>query len=151
MSARRRLAVALALTATAAGCASMDPSAMEIVKDVDAIEPMEIPQLCVEVNTEVQAALTDGLFRNLDELGIPAQSKQGAFGDECRFWLRYSATFGGFPEHLRTAKLEVLDNRQVIGRIDYDATGAGSRPDRFGSAAEKLKPLMEALFVRVRR
>ena len=139
------------LALLAAACASVDPSAMEIVKDVEAIEPMAIALVCIEVNTETKAAFGNGLFENLRALGIATQSKQGAFGDECRHWLRYQATFGGLPEHLKTASIEVLDNRTVIGRIRYDATRAGSRPDRYGASKEKLKPLLEALFVRVER
>jgi len=118
---------------------------------VEAIEPMQIRLLCVEVNTAAKSAFADGLFANLQALGLTTQSKQGAFGDECRHWLRYEAAFGGFPEHLQTARIEVLDNLSVIGSIRYDATGAGSRPDRYGSSADKLKPLLEALFVRVKR
>ena len=135
------------------GCsaASVNPAAMEIVKDVRAIEPMELDLICVEVNTSMKAPLTDGLFKTLKDLGLTAQSKQAAFGDECRYWLRYQATWGGFPEHLKTAEIEVLDNLSVIGHIRYDATGAGRRPDRLGSASGKLKPLLETLFVRVRR
>ena len=92
----------------------------------------------------------EGIVR-LRELGLAVQSKQGAFGDECRFWLRYQAAWGGFPEHLLTAQVEVLDNRLVVGQVRYDATGAGGRPDRFGTAMGKLTPLLEALFVRVQR
>ena len=134
-----------------AGCASLNPAAMDIVKDVRAIEPMELPLICVEVNTSTKAPLTDGIFNTLNDLGLTTQSKQGAFGDECRYWLRYQATWGGFPEHLTTAQIDVLDNLSIIGHIRYDATRAGSRPDRLGTATGKLKPLLEALFVRVRR
>lgn len=145
--------VSLAGALGAAGCApaSFNPAAMDIVKDVTAIAPMALSQICVEVNTEAKTQLTEGLFRALDELGFHAQSKQAAFGDECRYWLRYKATWGGFPEHLLTAQIDVLDHRAVIGAIRYDSTRAGSRPDRYGTAVSKLEPLLAALFVRVER
>ncbi len=136
-----------------AGCApaSFNPAAMEIVQDVTAIAPMALNQICIEVNTKAKAPLTDGLFRTLEGLGLHAQSKQAGFGDECRYWLRYEATWGGFPEHLLTAQIDVLDHRAVIGAIRYDSTQAGSRPDRYGTAISKLAPLLATLFVRVDR
>ena len=146
-----QLCVALLVGCCLYGCASaIDPTA-KIDADVEAIEPMAIELLCIEVNTGVKAALTDALFARLRELGLAVQSRQAAFGDECRFWLRYQAAWGGFPEHLHTAHVEVLDSHRIVGQVRYDATRAGGRPDRFGSAISKLAPLLEALFVRVQR
>ena len=149
--ARRLVSLSGCLAITGCAATSFDPSTMEVVKDVDAIEPMALEQICIEVNTEVKSELTDGLFKTIGELGIRTQSRQGAFGDECRFWLRYQATWGGFPEHLKTAQIDVLDNQSVIGNVRYDATQGASRPDRYGTAISKLAPLLEALFVRVKR
>ncbi|MDZ7669094.1 MAG: hypothetical protein U5Q16_06580 [Gammaproteobacteria bacterium] len=136
-----------------AACTSVgvDPSKLEIVEDVDPLPRIHVQRVCVEVNTGVKQSFTDGLFEALRELEFATASKQTAFGDECRFWMRYSATWTGFPEYLATAHFDVYEDRSRIGRAVYDATGGGSRLDRYGSATEKVKPMLNALFLRVER
>lgn len=142
-----------AVTIALAGCTSVgvDPSKLEIVEDVDPLPRMHVQRVCVEVNTGVKQSFTDGLFEVLRELHFTTGSKQTAFGDECRFWMRYSATWAGFPEYLATAQFDVYQDRSRIGRAVYDATGGGSRFDRYGSAVERVKPMLNALFLRVQR
>lgn len=140
-------------TIALAACSSVgvDPSKLEIVEDVDPLPRIHVQRVCVEVNTGVKQSFTDGLFETLRELEFTTGSKQTAFGDECRFWMRYSATWTGFPEYLATARFDVYEDRSRIGRAVYDATGGGSRLDRYGSATEKVKPMLNALFLRVER
>jgi len=144
------LAVAVVLLA-ACTTVGVDPSKLEIVEDVDPLPRIHVQRVCVEVNTGVKQSFTDGLFETLGEFEFTTGSKQTAFNNECRFWMRYGATWTGFPEYLATARFEVYEDRSRIGRAVYDATGGGSRLDRYGSATEKVKPLLNALFLRVRR
>jgi len=146
-------AVLAAGTLVLAGCSSVgiDPSKLEIVEDVDPLPRIHVQRVCIEVNTGVKQSFSDGLFETLRELEFSTASKQSAFGDECRFWMRYGATWTGFPEYLATAQFDVYDDRSRIGRAVYDATGGGSRLDRYGSATEKVKPMLNALFLRVER
>ena len=147
---RPTAALALAL---AAGCSatSIDPTKVSIVQDVQALQAVEFDHLCIEVNTQVKSTFTDELFGAIKTLGFTTQSRQSAFGDECRHWMSYTGTWGGFPEHLTFAEIKVYDDRARLGHVRYDARSAGKRPDRYGSAIGKLQPLLEALFVRVQR
>lgn len=136
------------LTLGAGGCTGVgvDPMGMEIVKDVSPIRPMTIEHVCVEVNTDVKQAFTDGVFDTVKSLGISASSMQTAFAGECRFWLRYQATWEGFPNYLVQARVDVYENNARLGYALYDASHGGGRPDRFGSAVEKVRPLIEGMF-----
>ena len=135
------------------GCTttSFDPAKVSIVQDVQALQAAAFDHICIEVNTQAKSAFTDELFDAIKALGFTTQSRQSAFGNECRHWMSYTGTWGGFPEHLTFAEIKVYDERARLGHIRYDARNAGKRPDRYGSAIGKLQPLLEALFVRVER
>lgn len=137
----------------AAGCTgvAVDPLGMQIVEDVSPIRPMVIERLCVRVDTSVKPEFTDGLFETLQGIGLGTQSMQTAFAGECRFWLRYYATWDGFPSYLVTAEVEVFEGNARLGRVLYDASQGGGRPDRYGSAIGKVRPLVEGMFHHVQR
>jgi hypothetical protein len=147
----RGLLVAGMFALAACTAVGVDPSKLEIVEDVDPLPRIQVQRVCVEVNTGVRQSFTDGLFETLRELQFTTGSTQTAFGDECRYWMRYGATWSGFPEYLATAQFDVYEGRSRIGRGVYDATGGRSRVDRYGSATEKVKPMLTALFLRVER
>lgn len=136
-----------------AGCTGVgvDPLGMEIVEDVSPIRPMAIERVCVRVNTAVEQDFTDGVFEALRELGLGAQSMQTAFAGECPFWMRYEASWGGFPSYLVQARLEVYEGSTRLGHAVYDASSGGGRPDRFGAGIAKVRPLIDGLFHHVVR
>jgi hypothetical protein len=149
----RPAALAILLTGLGAGCTGVgvDPLGMEIVEDVSPIRPMPIEQVCVRVDTAVKQPFTDGLFETLRDLGFATQSMQTAFAGECPYWLRYDAAWTGFPSYLAFANIEVYEGSTRLGYAIYDARSGGGRPDRFGSAAGKVRPLIEGLFHHVLR
>lgn len=144
---RCRLMILLCASSLA-GCtgAGIDPLGMEIAEDVSPIRPMDIEHVCVRVNTAVEQPFTDGIFDTLQSLGMRTQSMQTAFAGECRYWLRYEAAWTGFPTYLQTASIEVYEGSTKLGHAFYDARKGGGRPDRFGSAAGKVRPLIEGMF-----
>ena len=149
----RRPVLLAAITLLAAGCtgAAVDPLGMQIIDDVSPIKPMVIDHICVQVNTSVKQAFTDGVFETVQSLGIETQSMQTAFAGECPYWLRYDATWNGFPSYLVTARVEVYEGNSRLGNVIYDARRGGGRPDRYGSAMGKIRPLIEGMFHHVQR
>ncbi|NBC22308.1 MAG: hypothetical protein GVY21_02405 [Gammaproteobacteria bacterium] len=144
----RRSAPVLLLTLGLTSCTGVgvDPLGMEIVKDVSPIRPMDIERVCVRVNTTVDESFTDGIFDALQDLGMRTQSMQTAFAGECPYWLRYDAAWSGFPTYLSTATIEVYEGSTKLGHVFYDARKGSGRPDRFGSATGKVRPLIEGMF-----
>jgi hypothetical protein len=150
------LLVATLLVATltlTAGCTSVgvDPLGLDIVEEVSPIKPMVIERVCVRLNTDVKPAFTDGMFEAIQSLGITTQSMQTAFAGECPYWLRYDAAWSGFPSYLVSAQVEVYEGSTKLGHAFYDARHGGGRPDRFGSAMGKVRPLIEGMFHHVQR
>lgn len=141
------------LMSCAAGCTgvAVDPLGLQIVEDVSPIQPMVINRVCVRVNTSVKQAFTDGVFETIRSLGIATQSLQTAFAGECPHWLRYDATWDGFPAYLVIAEVEVYQGSTRLGYLRYDARQGGGRPDRYGSAIGKVRPLIEGMFHHVER
>lgn len=146
-------ALLAALASGTAGCTgvAVDPLGMQIVEDVSPIKPMAIDRVCVRVNTGVKQAFTDGVFETVRSLGIEAQSLQTAFAGECPYWLRYEAVWDGFPSYLVVAEIEVYQGSTRLGHARYDARDGGGRPDRYGSAVGKVRPLIEGMFHHVVR
>lgn len=143
----------LVTVAATAGCTSVgvDPLGMQIVEDVQPVKPMVLEHLCVKVNTSVKQAFTDGLFDALTSLGLTTQSMQTAFAGECPYWLGYDAAWDGFPAYLVMARVEVYRGSTRLGHAFYDASRGGARPDRYGSAVGKVRPLIEGMFHHVQR
>lgn len=136
------------VTLCLSGCtgAGVDPLGMEIVEDVSPVRPMEIERVCVRVNTAVEESFTEGIFVTLQDLGMRTQSMQTAFAGECPYWLRYDAAWSGFPTYLSTATIEVYEGSTKLGHVFYDARKGSGRPDRFGPAIGKVRPLIEGMF-----
>jgi hypothetical protein len=147
---RALLVIMVALTAGCTGVA-VDPFGLDIVEDVSPIKPMEINRVCVKVNTGVKQAFTDGVFAAVQSTGLKTQSMQTAFAGECPYWLSYDATWDGFPAYLVTAHVEVYKGSTKLGHVIYDARRGGGRPDRYGSAVAKVRPLIEGMFHHVQR
>jgi hypothetical protein len=150
MTPRCRVAAWLApiVVAGTAGCTgvAVDPLGMKIVEDVSPVQPMVIEKVCVQINTGVREAFTDGVFETLRSLGLKTQSMQTAFAGECPYWLRYDATWDGFPAYLVRSRVEVFHGNHRLGQVRYDASDGGGRPDRYGSAVGKVRPLIEGMF-----
>ena len=145
----RELGILWAVLLVGCTTTSVDPTQLSVVQEVEPLQAVELERICIEVNTQVKSEFTDDLFDAIKDLGFVTQSKQSAFGNECRHWMSYGATWAGFPEYLATADIKVYEDRKRLGQIRYDARKAGNRPDRYGSAISKLKPLLEALLVHV--
>lgn len=145
---QRRCLLLLSLSwwLTACSGVGVDPLGMEIVEDVVPLQPMALDRLCVRVNETVKPELTESLFDMLEDQGLATQPMATAFAGECPVWVRYEASWTGFPSYLEYALVEVVQGSARIGRALYDARRGGGRPDRFGAAAGKLRPLIDGMF-----
>ncbi len=132
------------------GC-SANPTALSIVKDVKPLKAIEISQICIELNS-TDDGMADDLFEAVAALGFKTLAKQAAFTGECQYSLSYDVSWAGYvPKWPMAINVTVYDGRSQIGFIRYDASRGSSRPDKYGTAIGKLKPLLTELFADVNR
>lgn len=133
-------------------CAA-NPTALNIVKEVKPLQAIKISRICIELSSKDASAIamSNDLFEAVEALGFKTLAKQAAFSGECRYSLTYKVSWAGFPKWPVALDVVVYDGRSQIGYIRYDASRGSSRPDRYGSAIGKLKPLLTELFAEVDR
>ena len=133
------------------GC-SANPTALEIVKDVKPLKNIKISQICIQLNTNTGNEYANDLHEAITALGFKTMAKQAAFRGECQYSLSYRITWAGYvPKWPLTINVTVYDGRSQIGYVRYDASRGSSRPDKYGTAMSKLKPLLVELFAEVDR
>ncbi|TDJ26910.1 MAG: hypothetical protein E2O61_12645 [Gammaproteobacteria bacterium] len=134
------------------GSCSANPTALTIVKDVKPLGAIRIPQICIELNVKDDDGMATDLFKAVEALGFNTLAKQAAFRGECQYSLSYKVSWAGYiPKWPLAIDVTVYDGRSQIGFIRYDASRGSNRPDRYGSAIGKLKPLLTELFAEVDR
>ncbi len=133
-------------------CAA-NPTALNIVKDVKPLNAIKISRICIELSSKDASAvaMSNDLFDAVEALGFNTLAKQAAFAGECQYSLTYKVSWAGFPKWPLAVDVMVYDGRSQIGYIRYDASRGSSRPDRYGSAIGKIKPLLTELFAEVDR
>lgn len=132
---------------------AVNPIALNIVEEVKPLQAIKISRICIDLNSKdaSAAAMSNDLFEAVEALGFKTLAKQAAFSGECRYSLTYKVSWAGFPKWPVALDVVVYDGRSQIGYIRYDASRGSSRPDRYGSAIGKLKPLLTELFAAVDR
>ncbi|MCZ6640827.1 MAG: hypothetical protein O7F71_04580 [Gammaproteobacteria bacterium] len=133
-------------------CAA-NPTALNIVKDVKPLNAIKISRICIELSSKDASAvaMSNDLFDAIEALGFNTLAKQASFAGECQYSLTYKVSWAGFPKWPLAVDVMVYDGRKQIGYIQYDASRGSSRPDRYGSAIGKIKPLLNELFAEVVR
>lgn len=114
------------------------------------VTPVKTPvsQVCIAHNP---AVLMDGfhpeLEKQIQDHGIQTKSYTGQLPKGCSHRLEYTANWRwDFAMYLVYADLRVFDQRGLAGSATYDAYKGGSRFDKFGRTADKLRPLVDELF-----
>ena len=134
------------------GSCSANPTALNIVKDVKPLDAIKISQICIELDSKDDDGMATDLFKAVEALGFNTLAKQAAFRGECQYSLSYKVSWAGYiPKWPLAISVTVYDGRSQIGFIRYDASRGSNRPDRYGSAIGKLKPLLKELFAEVDR
>lgn len=131
-----------ALAALLMGCA--------ISRTVQPIDVDRVPDLCIMENPQV---MMDGFLKELrgqiEAKGIRTQVFQGGRPAHCKRHLEYTANWRWhLAMYLRFAEVRVYEGELLLGQAAYDARLGHFRVDKYGATSEKLRELLDELFVR---
>ena len=145
------------LRAAAALCGVFVISVLTGCSIVSKVEPAPpgttVQTIYVQKNTNVHmAGLHDELIAQLRGLGYATATFEGDRPKEAVHMLSYTANWRwDMAMYLWYFQATLLEDSKVLGRVEYDATHGGGRPDKFGKTAEKIRPLLINLLQNVRK
>ncbi len=119
-----------------------------IVKKVDAAPPgTVVGTIYVERNSNVHmTGLHEEVIAQLRNLGFEVESFDGVRPKEAVDVLTYTANWRwDMAMYLTFFQATLMHENRVLGRVEYDATRGGGRPDKFGKTSEKIRPLLQDL------
>lgn len=129
-----------------------------ITNIVQPIRPSLDPQtpICIEKNdkviiTDFIYVLTEGIERN----GFKAEVFTDV-PDSCTYTLKYTAyQKWDLTKFMSKANIEVYERKKLVGYIKYELPqgifgGGGINPKKWGSTKDKLDPLIDELFDKLR-
>jgi hypothetical protein len=125
--------------------------ACTIIRNVKPIPATDISLICIKHNPVVQMEeFRAEVVKQIEAKGIHTQLYVNELPAECGYTLEYMANWKwDWAVYLRSADLKVKEGDNLIGRVTYDASGAGGTPAKFGTTAEKIRPLIDEMFAQV--
>lgn len=119
-----------------------------IHKTVNPVTDHEITELCIEQNKDVfMEGFHPELVTQIETMGIKTHTYETQRPKSCTFFLEYTANWAwDLAMYLVYADIRVYDSNQLIGKAEYNARSGGGRLDKFGTTAEKIRPLLSQLF-----
>jgi Short C-terminal domain len=128
--------------------ASLSLAGCSITQTVDPIKGTQASQVCVANNPKVHMdEFQPEVQRQIEARGIPTRAYSGTRPAECSLHLEYTANWAwDMAMYLTYAEFRVYDGAGLAGQAVYDARNGGARLDKFGTTAEKIRPLIEQLF-----
>ncbi|MFC4311872.1 Sbal_3080 family lipoprotein [Steroidobacter flavus] len=135
-----RMATGLAICAGLTGCS--------ITRTVIPIESAQVSQVCVLENRDIlMDEFQPEIQRQIEAKQIPTKVYTGTRPQECSHYLEYKANWQwDMGIYLKYAAFLVYDDRGLAGSAFYDARRGGSRLDKYGHTADKIRPLIDELF-----
>jgi hypothetical protein len=117
----------------------------------------EISKIYVQKNDKV---LREGfhaeLLNQLKELGFSSESYSGETPEYANYYMTYTANWMlDIDLNYFKASLYEQGNEpgfsKLIGEVEYDAKMGGGNLNKFGHTADKIRPLLQELFSKVKR
>jgi len=135
-----RAAIVVGLALALGGCA--------ITQNVKPVSSTGITSICIKNNSKVQM---DGFIKELraqvEAKGIKTTVFDGERPASCKYSMDYTANWRwDLAMYLVFAEINVYEDGLLVGQATYDAHGGGYNPDKWGTTAGKLKPLVDQLF-----
>jgi hypothetical protein len=117
----------------------------------------DISKIYVQKNDKVsREEFLPELLNQLNELGFAAESYSGEAPELATYYLTYNANWM-FDMDLNYFKASLYEQgsqlgfSKLIGEVEYDAKMGDSNLNKFGHTADKIRPLLQELFVKVKR
>lgn len=107
----------------------------------------KIGTIYVQRNRNVHMeGLHDEIIAQLRSLGFTAETTEGARPEKAKHLMTYTANWRwDMAMYLTYFQVTLLEDSQILGRAEYDATRGGARMDKFGKTSEKIRPLLQDL------
>ena len=107
----------------------------------------QIDRIYVNKNPRV---LMDGfhpeILSQIQSLGFEAVGYEGDKPKEARFYVTYTANWAwDMAMYLVYFRATLYDEGRVLGEVDYDAKMGGANMGKFGTTANKIRPLLTEL------
>ncbi|HVY07506.1 MAG TPA: Sbal_3080 family lipoprotein [Burkholderiales bacterium] len=141
---RRNIAFACTLALVLCACT--------ISKQVKPITATDVREICIKRNPAViMEQFLPEIAKQIEAHGVKTRTYIDTKPDDCRYTLDYVANWQwDMAMYLKYADLIVRDGSELIGRVTYDARGGGGNMSKFGTTAEKIRPLIDELFAQVK-
>ena len=112
-----------------------------------------ISKIYVLKNDKVQyEQLVDEIVSQIETLGFDSESYEGDRPKEAQHYITYTANWTwDLAMYLTYFRATLYDDGRVLGEVEYDSKMGGLNLSKFGSAKEKIRPLMEELLAKVKR
>jgi hypothetical protein len=98
------------------------------------------------------------LISQLNALGFETETYSGDVPTAATYYINYTANWkwelAMYLEYFKAAVYEKGSESgfaKLLGEVEYDATNGGGNFDKFGHTADKIKPLLQELFAKVKR
>ncbi|MES2693297.1 MAG: Sbal_3080 family lipoprotein [Verrucomicrobiota bacterium] len=134
--------------------ASLFASGCAISKNVQSVQKgTAVQTIYVGHNDRVlMKDCTNEIVTQLKSLGFDAQRYDGDRPKEAKQYLTYTANWQwDIAMYLTYFRATLYDDGRVLGEAEYDAKMGGANLAKFGTTADKLKPLLTQLLANVER
>ena len=117
------------------------------------VKPVQLtgqsPQICIIRNEKVREGFLDTYTHALKTKSIQVRTlAETASLNECPTTSTYTANWGwDMALYMRYAEIKVYRSAAMVGEPVYDATWGGLRLDKFISAENKIRELVDELFL----
>jgi hypothetical protein len=138
----KKVAAACAMLLVLGACA--------ITQTVKPVSVSGIEAVCIKTNDKVMmSGFLPELQSQVQAKGIKTTTFNGDRPSSCKHHVEYTANWAwDLAMYLTYVEINVFENGLLVGQATYDARGGGGRMDKFGATADKLRPLVDQLFVR---
>ena len=119
-----------------------------IAKQVRAVPPgTQITKIYVENNPALHMdGLVPEVVAQIKKLGIEAESYNGAKPDGAKHHMTIAANWRwDMAMYLFYFEATLFEDHRLLGTAEYDARMGGANPGKFGSTADKIRPLLMQL------
>ena len=136
--------ILLAFALSLAGCS--------ITQDIRPVAANDLQEVCIQSNPQVfMSEFKTELKRQIESAGVRVTKVyEGERPGSCGTRVEYTANWRwDLAMYLSYVNLRVFQGSdRLLGEATYDARFGGGRPDKFGTTADKLRPLVGQLFAR---
>ena len=112
-----------------------------------------ISKVYVLENDKVHMELMDDeIVKQIREIGFDSELYSGDRPEEAKHYLTFTANWTwDMAMYLTYFRATLYEEGKVLGEVEYDSKMGGANLKKFGKTENKIRPLLEELFSKVKR